>query len=108
MILVYIQMNMDTHGIIDPDELDRIHQENAKKLRFQTLKQNIIQRICKQWKTDKIVHEIINNEYYKLEYTIKNCWNRTGNRTLKMFPGGEIHDYNYNDIQYRIRRILER
>lgn len=82
--------------------------QNAKKLRFQTLKQNIIQRICKQWKTDKIVHEIINNEYYKLEYTIENCWNRTGNRTLKMFPGGEIHDYNYNDIQYRIRRILER
>ena len=82
--------------------------QNAKKLRFQTLKQNIIQRICKQWKTDKIVHEIINNEYYKLEYTIENCWNRTGNRTLKMFPGGEIHDYNYSDIQYRIRRILER
>lgn len=98
---------MNTHGIIDPDELERIQTANAEKLRFQRLKQEIIQRIYTQWKTNKHIHEIIHNDYYNIEYIIENCWNRTGNRTLKMFPGGQIHDYNYNNIEYQIRRFLE-
>ena len=94
-------------GIIDPVAKQRILAENAEQVYFQDLKKQIIQKIAAEWKSKRKVHEKIENKYYNLEYTIEDCYNQTGNRTLVFHrTGKKIHDYNHIDISNIIRNIL--
>ena len=93
--------------IIDPVAKQRILAENAEQVHFQDLKKQIIEKIAAEWKSKRQVHEKIENKYYNFEYTIEDCYNQTGNRTLVFYrTGKKIHDYNHIDISNIIRNIL--
>ena len=99
---------MNTYEIIDPYVLERVRKENAEQVYFQQLQQLIITKINKEWKSNKSIHEIIKNKYYNLEYTIENCYNQTGNRTLTFLNSGKkIHDYNYFDIKNWLKNYIK-
>ena len=99
---------MNIYEIIDPVELERVRKKNAEQVYFQQLQQLIITKINKEWKSNKSIHETIKNKYYNLEYTIENCYNQTGNRTLTFLNSGKkIHDYNYFDIKNWLKNYIK-
>ena len=98
---------MNTQGIIDPVELARIRTANAKEVYFQDLKTAMIQRINQQWTSKNQISGSFQNAYYNFNYTIEDCYNQTGNRTIQFHPSGKtLHDYNYMDIKNWLRSIL--
>lgn len=98
---------MNTDGIIDPDALARIRKENQEKVEFEQLKESILAQICRDWKRTGPIQRTVQNKYYQFDYIVEDCYNRTGNRTLKfLHTGTTIHDHNYYDISYRIKQIL--
>ena len=93
--------------IIDPFAKQRMIAENAEMVYFQNLKESIIKKIAQEWKSRNAVHGKIENKYYNFEYTIEDCYNQTGNRTLIFINSGKkIHDYNFTDITNILRNIL--
>lgn len=95
------------NDIIDPVVTQRLRAEYAEHLYFQDLKKYIIQKIAKEWKTHDTIHEKIKNNYYNLEYTIEDCYNQSGNRTLKFLNSGKkIHDYNFVNITNILNNML--
>ena len=98
---------MNIYGLIDPVKLERIRKANQEQVNFQDLQGYIVQRIYREWKSKKPIHGKIENTYYNFEYTIENCMNQTGNRTLTFLNSGKkIHDYNFVDIQNCIKYAL--
>tara|TARA_Y100000768_G_scaffold388563_1_gene385248 strand:+ start:5004 stop:5294 length:291 start_codon:yes stop_codon:yes gene_type:complete len=93
--------------IIDPVVKQRLITENAEKVYFEDLRERIIQKIAEQWKSHNTVYEKIENKYYNFEYTIEDCYNQSGNRTLLFLNSRKkIHDYNYMNITNILKKIL--
>ena len=81
---------------------------NQEKVDFEQLKESILAQICRDWKSKDPILRTIQNKYYQFDYIVEDCYNRTGNRTLKfLHTGTTIHDYNYYDISYRVKQVLE-
>ena len=98
---------MDTHGITEPNELERIRRINKENVDLQNIQDYIINRISTEWKYKKSCHGKIETKYYNFEYRIENCVNQTGNRTLTFLNSGKkIHDYFWVDIKNNIKYIL--
>ena len=98
---------MDTYGITDPIELEKIRKEIKEQVYFQDLTSSIITQIAQQWMSVNEVHGEVKNKYYNFDYIIKDSWNQTGNRTVTFLNTGKtIHDYKWVDITHRVRVIL--
>ena len=88
--------------------MNLMSQARQELVYFEDLKKNIINKIAKEWKSkEQLIHGKIQNKYYNFEYTIENCYNQTGNRTLLFLHNGNtLHDYNFNDIKYWLEKTL--
>ena len=96
------------NDLIDPEAKARLYRENAEKVYFEDFKKYIVKKICSDWKSNNYIANKIENTYFQLDYTIEDCYNRTGNRTLKFLNSGkEIHRYRHDDISYELKRVLD-
>ena len=94
--------------IIDPVVKAEIRRNNAQEVRFQDIKEFIINKITSEWKSRNYISDSIQNEFFNFSYVIEDCYNRTGDRTFtNLNSGRKIHDYRYIDIHNQLKRILE-
>ena len=92
--------------IIDPVIRRQIIQRNAENLRFEDIQTGIIQKLSKLWNTDQEVeHAKIENQYYTIEYSIKNNYNHDGNRFIIM-NGKRFQGYRHEDISNIVKRFI--
>ena len=87
--------------------MNLMSQAKQELVYFEDLKKSIIDKISKEWKSKEPIHGKIQNKYNNIEYTIEDCYNKTGNRTLMFLHTGKtLHDYNFNDIKYWLEKTL--
>lgn len=96
---------MDKNSI-DPESRRAIMERNAITARFEQTQSSIIQQLAALWNsTQEVDHATIKNEFYYIEYSAKNNYNRHGNRIM-MINGKKFQGYNYENITYILKRYV--
>ena len=92
--------------IIDPEARIAIMKRNAEALRFQDTQDRIIKQLVALWSsTQEVEHGTIQNEFYNIEYSVKNNYNRHGNRMM-MINGRKFQGYNYENMTNVVKRYV--
>ncbi|MBP79964.1 MAG: hypothetical protein CL926_11920 [Deltaproteobacteria bacterium] len=92
--------------IIDPEARIAIMKRNAEALRFQDTQDRIIKQLAALWSsTQEVEHGTIQNEFYNIEYSVKNNYNRHGNRMM-MINGRKFQGYNYENMTNIVKRYV--
>tara|TARA_A200000113_G_scaffold145473_2_gene130837 strand:- start:347 stop:643 length:297 start_codon:yes stop_codon:yes gene_type:complete len=92
--------------IIDPEARIAIMKRNAEALRFQDTQDRIIKKLAALWSSkQEVEHATIQNEFYYIEYSVKNNYNRHGNRMM-MINGRKFQGYNYENMTNIVKRYV--
>lgn len=92
--------------IIDPEARIAIMKRNAEALRFQDTQDRIIKKLAALWSSkQEVEHGTIQNEFYYIEYSVKNNYNRHGNRMM-MINGRKFQGYNYENMTNIVKRYV--
>tara|TARA_B100001142_G_C14341897_1_gene658237 strand:- start:1275 stop:1598 length:324 start_codon:yes stop_codon:yes gene_type:complete len=93
--------------IIDPQIRQRMMNENAERVRFQDTQSSMVQHFLSLWNSTKEVEFAeIENDYYRIQYSVKTNYNQYGNRIM-IINKKKIQGYNFENITNIIKKNLD-